>query len=946
MTQLSPHIPKLDKPSPSVFALPSRLHYYLHREGKDGYSGVLCVGGHGEARSRLHAKHKLVIDESWHYPIKVWVLKSSGPSAVQSLSIHEILFPGFASASMSSHEPFLPDVNIEFPEQQRKGNKTVFESPNDNPPSEFTLKHELTATTSTVSETDPEDSFPSTPDSKYSGGAHYPFIGTSRGAESHQAKHHSNNNHHFFHPLRQPPCFQDIHTFDSQLGRPQADYNNQLGAPDSKSNDVFLNFMDELSPASCRYIVHYKEAVRERQRMRLFTTYWELEETNRLRTLLTSLYAEADLEFRRTERETQGLLKALVTKQTLSRTTADVEYLTATRQCNKTSLRETDAQLDLLQDHLKLKQSIRNLGDTSNCAANGPMVQLMGVTTQPRGIYHDAIPGADSSLVALPRDEVVCFASESLVVLPFASIGQPLAGNTYPNHDDSDSDMLRNAGFDPTAMSLQLGPSLSQHAHSHQHAGAVQPHASGSAPQPSHWLPPADVPIYHDHNDAYSEHRYDPSTNPYLQGMPVMPTPSPWHIPSYPQVHTPPSLFDNQLLPANPQFYENFSSSSAGNLALDDDISSVPQLPPNQGIALDIPYPSFNPIHDPFNLEAPAYMSPPDVNNSVSQMHDNIVHIEPTQITPSKIVSVTPRYPINLNAFIPEFTQPVLSKDRDVLLPPNTDDEPMRNSIENATMPKEDRTFLFYGGPNDRRGRRGNRGARYMAQAHLIYNDKNRDHRHIVRSAKTEITKHAINVSSLSDEADRLELVETQGAEWASHNLGTLYLTLSETCRSIMQCCRKHACNLVVDGFSLRLPIWSEGSEREHQEVVIAHLLDDRVFPPNFVMRLGADNLWYFLENEVVLNVILDTAQELKLFRYLEDLNSLACAAAAAVCCGLERVRGRISSDAEFSGAAFKDLYTRLMNYIKETIEKSPVLRKRWEDFKKAIMARLAQLAQ
>lgn len=129
--------------------------------------------------------------------------------------------------------------------------------------------------------------------------------------------------------------------------------------------------MDGLSPASCRYVVHYKEAVRERQHMRLFTTYWELEETNRLRTLLTSLYAETDLEFRRTERETQVLLKALVTKQTLSQTAADVDYLTAMCRCNKTSLRETDAQLDLLQDHLK--HSIPNLGDTSSCDANGPV---------------------------------------------------------------------------------------------------------------------------------------------------------------------------------------------------------------------------------------------------------------------------------------------------------------------------------------------------------------------------------------------------------------------------------------------------------------------------------------------------------------------------------------------------------------------------------------------
>ncbi|KAG1844148.1 hypothetical protein F4604DRAFT_1689230 [Suillus subluteus] len=160
----------------------------------------------------------------------------------------------------------------------------------------------------------------------------------------------------------------------SQLGRPQADHDNQLGAPASKTNDVFLRYMDGLSPTSCRYVVHYKEAVRERQRMRLFTTYWELEETNRLCALLTSLYAEADLEFHRAELESQVLLQALVTKQSLSRSAADVEYLTATRQCNKTSLRETDAQLDLLKDHLQQRQSTHKLDDTSNCAADSQII--------------------------------------------------------------------------------------------------------------------------------------------------------------------------------------------------------------------------------------------------------------------------------------------------------------------------------------------------------------------------------------------------------------------------------------------------------------------------------------------------------------------------------------------------------------------------------------------
>ncbi|KAG2083984.1 hypothetical protein BD769DRAFT_1682328 [Suillus cothurnatus] len=205
-----------------------------------------------------------------------------------------------------------------------------------------------------VSETDPEDGFPFTPDSNCSDSAYYHIAGTSPGSESSRAKrpNHSENHRHSFHPYRLPPCFQDAHTFDNLVGRPASDSNNQSQASDNNTDEIFLRHMDGLSPASCRFIVHYKEAVRERQCMHLFTTYWELEETNRLRTLLMSLYAEEDLEFRKSEQETQGLLKALITKQSLSRTVGDVDFLAAARQRNKTSLQETDARLDLLKDRI------------------------------------------------------------------------------------------------------------------------------------------------------------------------------------------------------------------------------------------------------------------------------------------------------------------------------------------------------------------------------------------------------------------------------------------------------------------------------------------------------------------------------------------------------------------------------------------------------------------
>lgn len=182
--------------------------------------------------------------------------------------------------------------------------------------------------------------------------------------------------------------------------------------------------------------------------------------------------------------------------------------------------------------------------------------------------------------------------------------------------------------------------------------------------------------------------------------------------------------------------------------------------------------------------------------------------------------------------------------------------------------------------------------------------------------------------------------------EWALQNSGSLYMTLSEPCKDIMKACKKRAFELVLDGFDLRLSIWETGSELEHQKALIADLIDDSVFPPKFLMGLGTDGEQHFLENHVVLNVMLDTIRELQLDEELDDVDSFACLSAVAVRCALDRVRHGLSPDldsmpeVEFKGAAYRDLYTALMTYIEETVMTCPVLRERWQLYKERIMLR------
>ncbi|KAG1844889.1 hypothetical protein C8R48DRAFT_678314 [Suillus tomentosus] len=499
-----------------------------------------------------------------------------------------------------------------------------------------------------------------------------------------------------------------------------------------------------------------------------------------------------------------------------------------------------------------------------------------------------------------------------LLVTTFTSTSQPLAADseTHPNHHNNSE----NAYIDPV---LVLQPSLSQPGYyGHQHDEQAQ--ASGSTSHQTHLLPPANVPIDYDINF------YDPSTNPYAA---VAVAPMPWHIPSYPQVQIPLYLLGYDQQPANHQLYGN--------------------------------------------IDPPMFMCPP--GDQVPETHDVVADVDPTPTVHSHIVSVQPRYPSsNMSTFLPEFKLPILSMDGDVLLPPGVEDKGFREPVPVALLPsdvkdksleepiagaenhEDEMMFRHYRGPSDRRGRK--RGVKHSTRPELLFNDKNKVHQRIVRSAKKEITKHALNIAALTEEGDRATLVdkkleeaaksiigEKEGTAWASHNSGLLYMMLSEPCKTIMQTCRKHASNLVLDGFDLRLSIWSEASESTHQEAILEDLLDDQIFPPKFLMELGTDNEWHFRENKVVLNVILDSVRELKLSRYLEEVNSIACAAAVTVCCALERVKYKISADVEFTGAAFKELYNKLMHYIEVTIKNSPKLRERWEHFKECIKARLAQ---
>ncbi|KAG1765225.1 hypothetical protein EDD22DRAFT_951216 [Suillus occidentalis] len=217
---------------------------------------------------------------------------------------------------------------------------------------------------STVSESD-DDSSPLTPVSKRSGSRRIARaqMPTSSRYDKH---HHADTYDCSYHPYRRIPSFQRRHLFECLLNS----FNRDTLVQDTKNenNDEFVKHMDALGPQSFRLIVHYKEAVRERQRLDFFVAYWAREESKRLDTLRQFLLEATREDFVQAEREAAVLLQRLLEKHPPATTEINAEVFAKLNECNKKSLNRTDAQLDLLKARIRQNTKARYSPDNNSDA--------------------------------------------------------------------------------------------------------------------------------------------------------------------------------------------------------------------------------------------------------------------------------------------------------------------------------------------------------------------------------------------------------------------------------------------------------------------------------------------------------------------------------------------------------------------------------------------------
>lgn len=175
-------------------------------------------------------------------------------------------------------------------------------------------------------------------------------------------------------------------------------------------------------------------------------------------------------------------------------------------------------------------------------------------------------------------------------------------------------------------------------------------------------------------------------------------------------------------------------------------------------------------------------------------------------------------------------------------------------------------------------------------------------------------------------------------------NEGALYKTLSEPSGNITSSCKKIAHNKVQSGYALRPSVWSDESEPTYMKRKVKGLTAESPFPPRYILGQDEDGNWHPFENEVLRDVVINVISELGYQPHIEELDSIFCTAAVAVCCALKELSKGSFAFVDFSVPDFKPKYERLMEYIRDVIDKNSELSAWWKAYKLRILSRLSNI--
>lgn len=144
---------------------------------------------------------------------------------------------------------------------------------------------------------------------------------------------------------------EDERDFDGLLD----DLNRDQGTMkdiEQKMMETYLRHVGKLNASSFNCIIRYLEAIRERRRMRYYTSCWDVAVVQRREAVALSVRDQSKSDFLAVERELRLILGILAQRLSLPRATAaDSQGFAAVRDKDRISIQQTDTLLATFKDH-------------------------------------------------------------------------------------------------------------------------------------------------------------------------------------------------------------------------------------------------------------------------------------------------------------------------------------------------------------------------------------------------------------------------------------------------------------------------------------------------------------------------------------------------------------------------------------------------------------------
>ncbi|KAG2147494.1 hypothetical protein DEU56DRAFT_929124 [Suillus clintonianus] len=213
--------------------------------------------------------------------------------------------------------------------------------PNSPSPSFVSVTESATSTTS-----DPE--FPLTPNSNRSSGVcriSHPSVeaASPTPSPSPEDQHSDASRPHY-------SSSYEERIFDGLLDNLNCDQGTSESTEQQKVMEAYSRHLGQLSASSFHSIIRYLEAVRERQRMRYYTSCWDVVVVQRREAVALSARDKSESDFHAVERELRFVLDILSQRLSLpNETTEDSQDIAAARDKDRISISRTDTVLATLK---------------------------------------------------------------------------------------------------------------------------------------------------------------------------------------------------------------------------------------------------------------------------------------------------------------------------------------------------------------------------------------------------------------------------------------------------------------------------------------------------------------------------------------------------------------------------------------------------------------------